>query len=170
MLIHDDTGKWLPQPPVASALRTESTKEELAITTNAMASSKVVGPNGLTVELLKLELQDKAILIELHWPAALIWREVKVPQHWKDGVITVLHKKVVKTKCGNYHGISLMFHPDEVRLVVVVRRHGYYYKAKGLLPEEQYRFRTDRSTTDMLFVVSRFQKIGIKAEVFNVIH
>ena len=82
VMLVPDTGKWLPQPPVASVLRIESTKEELAVTTNAMANSKVVGPIGLTVELLKLELhQDKAILIELHWPAALIWREVKVPQH-----------------------------------------------------------------------------------------
>ena len=77
-MLVSDTGKWLPQPPVASALRTESTKEELAITTNAMANSKVVGPDGLTEELLKLELQQsKTISIELHRPTVRIWREVK---------------------------------------------------------------------------------------------
>ena len=63
-----------------------------------------------------------------------------------------------------------MFHSGEVRLVVVARRHGYYCKAKGLLPEEQYRFRTDRSTTDKSFAVRRFQKIEVKADVFHVLH
>ena len=38
-----------------------------------------------------------------------------------------------------------------------------YSEAKGLLLEEQCGLRPDRSTTDMMFVVSRLQKIGRKA-------
>ena len=76
-----------------------------------MANAKAVGSDGLPAELLKLGLQqDRAILLELHRLTILIWREGKVPQHWKEAAITVLHKEGDKTECGNYRGISLMSH------------------------------------------------------------
>ena len=54
---------------------------EIAIAMKAMAKAKVVGPDGLPVELLKLQLQkDRAILLELHRLATLIWREGKISQ------------------------------------------------------------------------------------------
>ena len=86
-------------------------------------------------------------------------------QQWKDAVITVLHKKGDKTECRNYRSISLVSHAGEVLLKVVGRRIGTYCEAKELLPEEQYGFRPDRSTTDMMFVVRRLQEIGRKAGV-----
>ena len=97
-MLHPDIPKRLPQQPLASALGIEPT-EKIA---KAMANAKAVGPDGLTVELLKLGLQDRIILLELHRLTILIWREVKVPQQWKDAVITVLHKKADKTECANY--------------------------------------------------------------------
>ena len=102
---------------------------------------------------------------ELHRLTILIWRRGKVPQQWKDAVITVLHKKGDKTECGNYRGISLVSHAGKVLLKVVARRLSAYCEAKGLLPEEQCGFRPDRSTTDMIFVVRRLQEVGRKAEV-----
>ena len=77
----------------------------------AVANAKAVGPDGLRAELLKLGLQqDRITLFELHRLITLIWREVKVPQQWKDAVITVLHKKGDKTECGNYRGIFCSCH------------------------------------------------------------
>ena len=83
----------------------------------------------------------------------------------KDAITTVLHKKGDKTECGNYRGISLALHAGKIFLKVVARRLNAYCVAKGLLPEERYRFRPDRSTTDMMFVVRRLQEIGRKAGV-----
>ena len=132
----------------------------------AMSHEKAVGPDGLPAELLKLGLQqDRTILLEFHRLTTLIWREGKVPQQWKDAVITVLHKKGDKTECGNYRGISLVSHADKVLLKVVARRLSAYCEAKGLLPEEQCGFRPNRSTTDMMLVVCRLQEIGRKAGV-----
>ena len=51
-------------------------------------------------------------------------------------------------------------------LNVVARRISVYCEAKELLPEEQCRFRPDRSTSDMMFVVRRLHEIERKAEVF----
>ena len=68
----------LLQQPVASTLGIEPT-EEIVTVMKAMANAKVVGPDGLPVKLLKLELQqDRAIVLELHRLATLVWCEGKV--------------------------------------------------------------------------------------------
>ena len=165
-ILDPDIPKRLPQQPVASALGIEPTEEEIATAMKAMTNEKAVGPDGLPAELLKLGLQqDRTILLEFHRLTTLIWREGKVPQQWKDAVITVLHKKGNKTECGNYRGISLVSHAAKVLLKVVARRLSAYCEAKGLLPEEQCGFRPNRSTTDMMFVVRRLQEVGRKAGV-----
>ena len=58
-----------------------------------------------------------------------------------------------------------MSHAGRVLLKVVARGLSAYCEAKGLLPEEQCRFRPDRSTTDMMFVVLRLQEVRRKAGV-----
>ena len=165
-MLNPDIPKGLPQHPVASALGMEPTEEESATAMKAMANAKAVGPNGPPAELLKLGLQqDRTILLELHRLTILIWRQGKVPQQWKDVVITVLHKKGDKTECGTYRGISLVSHAGKVLLKGVARRLSAYCGAKGLLPEEQCGFRPDRWTTDMMFVVCRLQEVRRKASV-----
>ena len=120
---NSDIPKRLPQHPLASAFGIEATEEEIATAMKAMANAKAVGPDGLPAELLKLGLQQgRTILLELHRLTTLIWREGKVPQQWKDAVITVLHKKGDKTECGNYRGISLVSHAGKVLLKVAARR------------------------------------------------
>ena len=97
--------------------RFTTAEEEIATATKAMANAKAAGPDGLPAELLKLGLQqDPTILRELHRLTILIWRQGKVPQQWKDAIITVLHKKGDKTECGNYRGISLVSHAGKVLL------------------------------------------------------
>ena len=126
-----DIPKRLPQHPVASALGIESTEEDIAAAMKAMANANAVEPDGLSAELLKLGLQqDRTILQELHRLTILIWRQGKVPQQWKDAVITVLHKKGDKTECGNYRGISLVSHAGKVLLKVVARRLSAYCEAR----------------------------------------
>ena len=166
-MLDPDIQKRLPQQPVASALGIEPTEGEIAAAMKAMANAKAVGLDGLPAELLKLGLQqDQTILLELHRLSTLIWREGSIPQQWNDAVVTKLYKKGDKTECGNYRGMSLVSHAGKVLLKVVARRLSAYCKAKGLLPEEQCGFRSDRSTTNMMFVVRRLQKIGRMAGVF----
>ena len=163
--IDPDIRKRLPQHPVASAFGIDHTEEEIATAIKAMSTVKAVGPDGLSAELLKIELQqDRTILLELHRLTTLIWREGKVPQQQKD-FNTVLHKKGDETEYGNYRGISLVSHAGKVLLKVVARRLSAYCEAKGLLPEEQCRFRPDRSTTEMMFVVRTLQEVRRKAGV-----
>ena len=80
-ILDPDIPKRLPQYPVASAIGIKPTEEEIAIAMKAIANAKVVGPDGLPAELLKLVLQqDRTILLELHRLTTRIWREGKVPQ------------------------------------------------------------------------------------------
>ena len=140
-MLDTDIPKRLPQQPVASALGIERTEEEIIIAMKAMADKKAVGSDGLPAELLKLGLQqDRTILLEFQQLTILIWREGKVPQQWKDAVITVVHEKGDKTECGKHRGISLVSHAGKVLLKVVARRLGAYCEAKGLLPKEQCGF------------------------------
>ena len=165
-MLDPDIPKRLPQHPAASALGIQPTEKEIATTIKAMANAKAVGLDGLPAELLKFGLQqDRTILLELHRLNTLIWREVKVPQQWKDAVITVLHKKCDKTEYGNYRSISLVSHAGKVIFKVTDRRLSAYCEANGLLLEKQCGFRTDRSTIDMMLVVRRLQEIGRKAGV-----
>ena len=139
-MLDADIPNRLPQHPAVNALGIEPTEEEIATAMKAMANAKAVVPDGLPAEL-KLRLQqDRTILRELHRLTILIWRQGKVPQQWKDAVITVLHKKGDKTECGNYRGISLVSHAGKVFLKVAARRLSAYCEAKGLLPEEQCGF------------------------------
>ena len=132
-MLDPDIPKRLPQQPVASALKIEAAEEEIATAMKAMANVKAVGPDGLTVEQLKLGLQqDRTILLELHRLTTLIWREGKVPQQLKDAVVTTLHKKGDKTEYGNYRGISFVSHEGKVLLQVVARRLSAYCEAKRL--------------------------------------
>ena len=59
-----------------------------------MANAKAVGPDELTVELLKLGLNhDQTVLREFRRVIKLVWHQRKVPQRWRDAVMKVLHKK-----------------------------------------------------------------------------
>ena len=141
-MLDPDIPKRLLQQPVASALEIEPTEEEIVTAMKVMANEKAMWQDGLPAELLKLGLQqDRTILLEFHRLTTLIWRKGKVPQQWKDAVITVLHKIGDKTECGNYRGISLVSHAGKVLLKVVARWLSAYCEAKGLLPEEQRGFR-----------------------------
>ena len=133
--------KRLPQQPVASALRTEPTKEKVAVAMRAMVNAKAVGRDGLPLEPLKLGLRyDRTVILEFHQPTTLIWREERVPQQWKDVVIAVLHKKGDKAECVNYHGISLVPYAGKVLLKVAARILGHSFEAKSLLPQKQCEF------------------------------
>ena len=76
-----------------------------------------------------------------------------MPQQWKYAIIMVLHKKNVRTECGNYRGISLETHAGKVLLKIIARRLSEYCERVEILQEEQSGFQPNRSTTDTMFVI-----------------
>ena len=86
-------------------------------------------------------------------------------QQWKDAIIMVLHKKTDRTECGNYRGISLIAHAGKILLTIIARRLSEYCERVGILPEEQSGFRSNGSTTDMMFVIRRLQELARKKRI-----
>ena len=140
--------------------------QELTDTIRSLANGKAVGSDGVSIELFKIALNvDPA----LHWRlldiVIRIRRGSEVPQQWKNAIIMVLHKKKDRTECGNYRGISLVAHAGKILLKIIARRLSEYCQRVGILPEEQTRFRPNRSTTDMMFVIRRLQKLAQKKRI-----
>ena len=127
-----------------------------------MVNGKAMGPDELPAELLKLVLSDSSheLLLAFHDIIVDVWMTGGVPQEWKYATIKVLHKKKDRTECSNYRGLSLVAHVGKVLLKIVANRLGDFCEETGILLEEQCRFRPQRSTTDMMFVVRRLQELG----------
>ena len=60
----------------------------------------------------------------------------------------VLHKKKDPTKRRNYRGSSFVAHRGKILMKIMVHRLSEYCERMGILPEKQYGFRPNRSTTD----------------------
>ena len=118
-----DIIEGLPQWPITHAVGVEPTENELIGALRSMANAKVVGPDKLPVELLKLGItHDPTVIREFHRVIKLVWHQREVPQRWRDAVIKVLHEKKDRTECGNYRSISLVAHAGKVLLKIVATR------------------------------------------------
>ena len=65
----------------------------------------------------------------------------------------------------NYRAISLVAHAGKILLKIIARRLSEYCERVGTLPEEQSRFRPNRSTTDTIFATRRFQELERKKRI-----
>ena len=157
----------LDQWPENMPLGVQPTMQELADAIRSLANGKAVGPDGVSVELFKITLNDDpALRRRLLDMAVRIWRGGEVPQQRKYAIIKVLHKKKDWTECGNYNrGISLVAHAGKILLKIIARRLGEYCERVGILPEEQNGFRPNRSTTDMMFAIRRLQELARKEQI-----
>ena len=140
----------LGDPPVAN-----ETKKAL----RSMANGKAMGPDELPAGLLKLGLSDSSheVLLAFRCIIVVVWMTGEVPQEWKD--ITIKVKKDW-SECRNYRALSLVTHAGKVLLKLVGNRLDDFCEEAGFLPEKQFGFRPQRSTTNMMSVVSKLQELG----------
>jgi len=80
-----------------------------------------------------------------------IWREEKMSDDWKIGLIVPLFKKGDIMKCENYRGIMLLNVTYKILSSVILERLKEY--SEEILGEYQCHFRPQRRTKDQLFVV-----------------
>jgi len=153
----------VPPRPLKLSLGNEPSIDEMMEAVKGMSNWKAVGPDGLPVEVLKLD--HPAFVQYFHSILVNVWVTGEVPQQWKDAIIKTLHKKKDRTDCNNYRGISLVAHAGKVLLKIVASRLSSYCETEHILPEEQCGFRPARSTVDMLFVVRRLQQLGRQKKI-----
>ena len=82
---------------------------------------------------------------------SMIWTVVAVPKTWLSSVITCLHKKGLKSVAKNYRSIFIMNSISRLlpRLIIERLRETY----ESLIMNSQFGFRSNRSTTDAIFIV-----------------
>ena len=128
----------LHQWPKNMPLEPQPTMQQPADAICSLTNGKVVEPDGVSVELFKINLNgDSAQHRGLLDIVVRIWRGGEVPQQWKDAIAMVLYKKKDRTECGNYRGISLVAHAGKILLKIISRRLTEYCEHVGTLPEEQ---------------------------------
>ena len=71
-----------------------------------LKSHKSPGNNQIPAELTKAGC--RTIRYEMHKLIISIWNKEKLPEEWKESIIVPMYKKVDKTDCSNYRGISLL--------------------------------------------------------------
>ena len=163
-MLDPNIAEGLDHWPENMPLGVQPTLQELTDAIRLLSNGKAVGLDGVSVELFRITLSgDLALRWRLLDIVVRIWRGSEVPlQQWKYAIIMVLHKNKDRTECGNYRGISLVAHADKMLLKIIIRRLSEYCERVGILPEEQSGFRPNRFTTDMMFVIRRFQELAAR--------
>ena len=157
--IAEGLGQW----PESMPLGVQPMMQELTDAIRSLANGKAVGPDRVSVELLKIAFnRDPALCRRLLDIVVRIWMGGEAPQQWKDDIIMVLHKEKDRPECVTYRVISLVAHAGKILLKIIARRLSEYCERVGILSGERSGFRPNRSTTDMMFVICRLQELARK--------
>jgi hypothetical protein len=84
----------------------EPSASEVEMAIEKLKRHKSPGIDQIPAELIKAE--GRTIRSEIHKFINSIWNKEEFPQRWKESIIVPIHKKVDKTDCSNYRGISLL--------------------------------------------------------------
>ena len=146
----------IPQQPVKEELDEAPTLEEVIKATNQLKCGKAAGVDGIPPEIWKYG--GAALHSKLHDLFLCCWEQGKLPQDLRDAIIITLYKnKGEKSDCTNYRGITLLSVAGKILARVLLNRL-VPAVAEPHLPESQCGFRSNRGTTDMVFVLRQLQE------------
>jgi sorting nexin-29 len=111
--------------------------------------NKAPGEDNIIAELIKNASQE--LKKRLYTLISEIWRQEKMPDDWKIGLIVPIFKKGDKMKCENYRGITLLNVAYKILSTIILEQLKEYLEE--ILGEYQSGFRPQRGTTDQIFVV-----------------
>jgi len=133
----------------AEPLVKEPSQEEMEKAICNLKINKAPGEDDIIAELIKNASQE--LKMRLFALICKIWRDEKMLDDWKIGLIVPLFKKGDKMKCENYRGIMLLNVTYKILSNVLLERLKEY--SEEILGEYQCSFRPQRSIRDQLFVV-----------------
>ena len=125
------------------------TKDEIKLAIKETASGKSAGIDAITAEVLKVDLETAATMLEEIFRS--IWDKETIPDDWKKGIIIKLPKKGDLTCAGNWRGITLLCLPAKIMGKIIIRRLKVQVDAK--LRREQAGFRPGRGTREQTFTL-----------------
>ena len=125
----------------------EETKKAILLLKNGRAP----GPEGVYAELIKNGTNKLLEILTEVFNRHL--RGEPIPQSWREGWITSIHKKGSKTDCNNYRGITVTSTLSRLYGRIIKERICEEYRP--FESEEQNGFRAGRSTIDSMFCLSQ---------------
>jgi hypothetical protein len=139
----------------------EEVKEALA----HLKRNKACGEDQIPAELL--QHGGDHFCKEIHRVLTEIWKQEKMPDEWKTGIITVLHKKGDACVCENYRGLSLLNTAYKIFSRILFVR--IEEAINSICGEYQAGFRKNRSTADHLFtirqIIQKCNEYGIDVHI-----
>ena len=115
-----------------------------------MKRGKTAGVDNIPAELVQAGGDE--VIIAVTTICNKIWQTRKWPTPWTQSLVITLPKKGNQQQCQNYRTISLISHPSNVMLEIVLNR--LKPQAEKIITEEHADFRAERSTTEQLFNLS----------------
>lgn len=110
---------------------------------------KAAGHDGITAEMLKsMGERGQELLAKI---CNLAWKEAKIPEDWKVGVVVPIFKKGDKRECNNYRGITLLSIASKVYERILETK--LTREIDTQLEQCQSGFRKGRSIHDHIFTI-----------------
>ena len=151
--VHPDIDARLPkQQHERSALDFVFTMEEMMQSFEAMDTHKSPGADDIPIEVEKFTKPSnyRSALLDFYND---FLEKGYVPGQLKDAIIIMLHKSGAMDECDNYRGIALIAHLGKVLERMINNRLLQAAIDSGIIPDYQYGFMHDRSTSDGILLV-----------------
>jgi hypothetical protein len=125
---------------------------------------KSPGVDQIPAELIQAGVET--LCSEIQKLIKLIWNKKELPHQWKESTVVPIHRKVDKTNCSNYRGISLLSTSYKILSNILLARLTPY--ADEITGEHQCGFQHNRSMTDQIFYI--WQILEKKLEYNGAVH
>ena len=154
--VHETAMDRIPQEPELTELDVPPTYDEVTKAIKQLKSRKAAGGDRIPAEAWKHG--GKFLHSILHEFLVCCWEEGELPHELRDAIIITLYKnKGEKSDCSSYRGITLLSIAGKILARILLNRLVPTIAAKHI-PESQCGFRSNRGTTDMVFVLRQLQE------------
>ena len=120
--------------------------EEVEAAVKSLKKGKSAGADNVPAELV--QAGGETMISALLTVCNKIWQTGEWPRPWTQSLIITLPKKGNLQLCQKYRTISLISHPSQVMLKILLNR--LKPQAEKIIAEEQAGFRPGRSTTEQI--------------------
>ena len=133
-------------------------KEEILDVLKKLKKGKAA--NDVPTIYLKYAIQCESVILELEKLYELVWTTNKIPAKWSHSTLIAIWKGAVKGKASDpkaYRALQVGSTFCKIMVVIILKRLSAWYESQ--LQEQQQGFRSERGTTDGIFILKRIQQI-----------
>ena len=149
-LEHPENYPYLHEDERIEVVEDPPTEEETEKVLSTFKNGKSGGTERMKTEGLKYN-SSPMLLYAILTLLTLIWSLVKIPSAWLHASITCLYKKGAMNVAANYRGISIGANMSRILAKIIMTRLKDAYEIH--LGENQFGFRSNKSTSDAIFIM-----------------